>query len=98
LPESAVGHVDSAELRMRSSSGVRRRWPLSVSDSILQAKLTGLASGPAEFEVLAFVSGKLAYFGSFAMDPSQAGMAAVTVALGSVGQVRLEARFDGGLD
>jgi hypothetical protein len=98
LPEDAAGKVDSAELRMRAPGGKRRSWMLGVSDSILEADLSGLDAGPAQFEVLAFASGKLIYYGSLALDPSQPGSAVVVVALGRVGRVRVDALISGGME
>lgn len=96
LPESAIGRVDSAELRLRRPKGPARSWRLSVRDSILEAELAGLDPGPADFEVLAYADGNLAYYGAVAWDPAQGARAEITVTLGRVGRVRVDADFRGG--
>jgi hypothetical protein len=98
LPESAIGRVDSAELRLRRSDGAERSWGLSVGDSILEAEVAGLEPGPAKIEVLAFANGSLAYYGSSTWDPADTVSVKFTVTLGRVGQVRIEGHFAEGLD
>jgi hypothetical protein len=98
LPESAVGRVDSAELRVHRSDGGVRAWRLSVRDSLLEADVDGLPGGLSEFEVGAYAHGRLAYYGKAAWDPGQAGSAGITITLGRVGRVRMDAVFAAGMD
>jgi hypothetical protein len=97
LPESAVGRVDSAELRMHRSDGTVRVWSLSVSATALTAMLPDPAPGAGECEVFAFSAGTLAYYGVAQWDPAGSGTAAVTVTLGPVGRTRIDAHFGTGL-
>lgn len=99
LPESAVGKVDSAELRVRTAAGKVSAWPMAVSDSGLAAEIGPPEAGRADLEVVAFSSGRVAFAGSLSLDASRDGFATVTVALGEIGRVRIEAVFEGeGLD
>lgn len=102
LPESAVGRVDSAALRMRTAEGAERTWPLAVRDSVLEAELRDAADaekGAADIEVFAYARGELAYYGKAVWDPSADAAAQVSVTVGPVGRVRIEGRFEeGGID
>lgn len=98
LPESAIGRVDSAELRLQRADGTERSWRLSVDDSILAADVAGLGSGPAKIEVLAFAAGSLAYYGSSTWDPSDTGSVGIAVTLGRVGRISIQGRFAEGLE
>jgi hypothetical protein len=95
-PEGASGKVDSAELRVRSPAGKVSAYPMAVSDSGLEAEISIEEQGRAEFEVAAFALGRVAYTGSISLDPARAGAATVSIALGEIGRVRIEADFAGG--
>lgn len=98
LPESAIGRVDSAELRVHRPDGTGLALPLTVGDSILEADLAGLDPGPVRIEVFAFAAGSLAYYGSAPWDFSEAGSATVSVTLGRIGRVSIEGHFSEGPD
>jgi hypothetical protein len=98
LPGSAIGRVDSAELRVKGPQGEEMNCPLTVGDSALEAEVAGLNSGPAKLEVFAFADGALAYYGSSTWDPTDVGHVEFAVTLGRVGTVRIEGHFAEGME
>jgi hypothetical protein len=95
LPDER-GAIDSANVRVRDSAGTERNIPMDVSDSLLEADVTGLDPGATEFAVSAYGSGgTLVYYGEATWDPAEADGAS-TIVLGRVGRIRVDGDFHGG--
>lgn len=92
-PADSACRIDSAVARARAPGTGERETVMAITDSGLAADLADLDPVRTEIEVLAFsADGALAYRGAGVWEPSIRG-SAVTVVLGRVGKVRLDADF-----